>query len=65
MPQDVEAAWVPADGQMGKEVHVHSRILLGHRKEPNLICDNMNGPRGYNAKCNKSETNTYDFTGGI
>ena len=41
-------------------------ILLSHEKEWNLaICDNMDGPRGYYAKWNKSNRERqipYDFT---
>ena len=42
---DVEATCVPTDRRLNKEdVHVHSGILLNHKKERNLnICDNMEG----------------------
>ena len=37
-------------------VHIHSGILLHHKKEGNnAICSNMDGPRDYSAKWNKSE----------
>ena len=46
--------------------YIHNGILLSHKKEWNLlICDNMNGPRRYYAKWNKSDREwhiLYDFT---
>ena len=47
---------------MGKEyvVYLHNRTLLSHKKEWNLaICDNMDGLRGYYAKCNKLDKDIY------
>ena len=44
---------MPSDGGMNKEdlVHIHSGILLHHKKEGNnAICSNMNGPRDYCTK---------------
>ena len=50
----------------GGGVHICNEILLSHEKEQNLaICDNMDGPRGYYAKWNKSDRERqtpYDFT---
>ena len=47
-------------------VCIYNRILLGHKKEQKLtICNSMDGPRGYYAKWNKSDTEQqilYDFT---
>ena len=37
-------------------VHIHSGILLHHKKEGNdAICSNMDGPRDYCTKWNKLE----------
>lgn len=34
-------------------VYIYNGILLKHKKEYNLaLCDNMDGPTGYNAKWN-------------
>ena len=42
--------------------YIHSGTLLSNKKEWNLaISDNMDGPRGYCAKCQR-KTNTIDFT---
>lgn len=60
---DVEAAYVPTDGPMDKEVCIHSGILLGHKRESNLTCDNMDGPKDIMLSV-VSQT-PYDFTGGI
>ena len=39
---------------------IYNKILFGHKKEWNLtICDYINGPRGYNAKRNKSDKDNY------
>ena len=45
------------DRWMDKEdvVHVHSGILLSHKKEFNTICSNMDEPRNYHTKWSKSE----------
>ena len=43
---------------MAKEdvVHIHSRILLSHKKEQNnAICSNMDTTRDYHTKLCKSE----------
>ena len=40
---------------------VCSGIFLSHKKEWNLAICNMDGPRGYCAKWNKSETNIIWF----
>ena len=41
-------------------VYVYSELLLSHKKEWNCaICDNLDGPRGYYAKWNKSEEDKY------
>lgn len=37
-------------------VHAHNGILLSQKKEGSLaICNNMDGPRGYYTKWNKSD----------
>ena len=52
----------------GKEdvMYIHNGILLGHKKEWNLaVCDQLDGPRGYYAKWNKSDRERqipYDLT---
>ena len=47
-------------------VHLHDRILWGHKKEGNLtFCDSMDGPGEYYAKWNKPVRERqvpYDFT---
>ena len=64
----MEATWVPIDRWMDKEdvVYTHTQWNISHKKEWNLAsCDNMNGPRGYYAKWNKSGRESqipYDFT---
>ena len=56
------------DRRMDKEdvVHICNGILLSHKKEwNNAICSNMDGPRGYHTKWNKSERErqiSYDTT---
>ena len=35
-------------------VHLHNGVLLGHQKERDLTICNMDGPRRYYSKCNKS-----------
>ena len=56
------------DRRMDKEdvVHICNGILLSHKKEwNNAICRNMDGPRGYHTKWNKSERErqiSYDTT---
>ena len=53
---------------MNKEdvVYIHNGILVGSKKKWNLaICSNMDGPKGYYAKWNKSDRERqilYDFT---
>ena len=53
---------------MDKEdvVHIYNGILLSHKKEwNNAICSNMDGPRDYHTKWNKSERErqiSYDIT---
>ena len=43
--------------------YIHNEILLSHKKELDLaMCKNMDGPRGYYAKLNKSEKDKYDST---
>ena len=40
--------------------HTHIGILIGHKEEWNLtICDNMDGPRRFHTKWNKSEKDKY------
>ena len=52
----------------GKEdvMYIHNGILLSHKKEWNLaVCDQLDGPRGYYAKWNKSDRERqipYDLT---
>ena len=45
---------------------MYNGILLSHKNRWNLaICDNIDGPRGYYAKWNKSDRErqiSYDFT---
>ena len=51
--QDMEAAQVSIDGRMDQEyvACTFNGILFSHKKERNLaICNNMDGPEGYNAK---------------
>ena len=39
-----------------EDVHIHNVVLLSHKKEWNLaIYNNMDGPREYYAKWNKSD----------
>ena len=49
-----------------EDVHIHNVVLLSHKKEWNLaIYNNMDGPREYYAKWNKSDRERqiqYDFT---
>ena len=48
--QDVEAAQVPISRCVDEKavVHLHSGILLGHKKEGNLtLCDSTDGPGDY------------------
>ena len=53
---------------MNKEdvVHIYNGILLSHRKEwNNIICSNMDEPRDYHTKWNKSKRERqipYDIT---
>ena len=56
--QDMEATQVPINRWIDKEesVHIYSGIWLSHQKEWNLvICNYMDGPRGYCAKWIKSQ----------
>ena len=63
---DMEATQVPINRWMDKEDVIYNGILLSHKKEWNLaIYDNMNEPRWYYAKLNKSDRERqilYDFT---
>ena len=47
-------------------VFIYNRILLSHKKEWNLaICNNMDEPRGFYSKWNKSDSERkmpYNFT---
>ena len=47
-------------------LHIYNGILLNHKKEQNnAICGNMDGPRDYHTKWNKSERERqipYDVT---
>ena len=50
------------DRWMDKEdvVHIHSGILLNHKKEWNhAICSNMDGPRDYHTKVSQTEKDKY------
>ena len=66
--QDMEATEMSTNRGMDKEdvVHIYNGIVLSHKKEWNPdICDNMDGPRVYYAKWNKSDGEKqipYDFT---
>ena len=43
--------------------HTHNGIPLSHKKEWNgAMCSNMDGPRHYHTKWNKSKTISYDVT---
>ena len=47
---------------MDKEdvMHIYNGVLLSHRKElNNAICSNMDGPRDYHTKQNKSDKDKY------
>ena len=44
---------------MDKDVHIHNGILIKHNKCNNAICTNMDGPRDYLTKWNKSEKDKY------
>ena len=50
--QDTEATYMTTVGGKDKEdaVSVHDGILLGHKKEQNATCSNMNGTRGSHVK---------------
>ena len=57
--QDMEAAQVYIDGGM-RRFYINNGRLFSHKKEWNLaICDNMDGPRGYYPKWDKSEKEKY------
>ena len=44
--------WIDKEGV----VHIYNGILLNHKKEwNNAICSNMDGPKDYHTKWNKSE----------
>ena len=54
----MEATQVTINRWMDKEdvIYIYNGILLSHKKEWNsAICSNMDGPRGHNAKWNKSD----------
>ena len=60
--QDMEATSMSTDRGMNKEqvVHIYNGILLNHKKEwNNAICSNMDGPRDYHTKWNKSDKDKY------
>ena len=44
---------------MNGYTHTHTLIILSHKKMK--ICDNMDGPGGYNVQWNKTEENTVWF----
>ena len=49
---------MPINRGMDKEdmVHIYNGILLGHKKEwSNAICRNMDQPKDYHTKWNKSD----------
>ena len=58
--QAMEAAHVSTDRRRIKMRCVHHGLLHGHKEEGDLaICDNMDGPRGYDAEqVSQSEENT-------
>ena len=47
-----------------REVEIQTEILLSYKKKTPklLICNNMDGPRGYYAQWNKSEKDKYYMT---
>ena len=52
-----ETIWVSIDRQMDKYdvIHIYNGILFSHKKLKPCHCIDMDGPRGYFAKGNKSE----------
>ena len=53
--QDLEAAQVSISGGLDKtihnRIHLHNRIVLGHKNEANFtLCDSMDGPGEHYAK---------------
>ena len=57
--QDLEAAQVSISGGLDKtihnRIHLHNRIVLGHKNEANFtLCDSMDVPGEHYAKWNKS-----------
>ena len=43
----------------GDLAHVYNGLFVGHKKWNIAICDNMDGPRDYYGKWNKSEKDKY------
>ena len=65
--QDMEAAQVPISRWVDKTTmgHLHSGILLGHKKEHFTLCDSMDRPGEHYAKWNKPVRErqiSYDFS---
>ena len=63
----MEATELSINRWMDKDlVYLYNRTLFGHKKRiKSAIGNNMDGPRGYNAKWNKSDRErqiSYDFT---
>ena len=40
-------------------VYTNSEILLSHKKQNSVVCNNLDEPRGYYAKWNKLEKDQY------
>ena len=60
--QGMEATQVSINRWMDKEdvVHIHSGILLSHKKEWNIaIYGNMDGPRDYHTEWSQTEKDKY------
>ena len=65
--QSMERAQMSIDGWTDKEdvvyIYMRNGLLLGSQKEWNLvICNNVDGTRGYYAKRNSSEKDKYHMT---
>ena len=63
--QDTETSEMSIDRGVDKDVvYTYNGILLSHKKEWNVICSNMDGPRDYHTKWSKSdrERQIYDIT---
>ena len=56
--------WGQLDTHLEKKdvVHIYNGILTDIKRMNSAICDNMDGPRWYRVKWNKSDKNKYDLT---